>query len=367
MESDLVSPREMHSLVVRVWRMLGWLLLPPMSKRTDSHSIDCSISTDQTLPVILCTRHTTLLSPPTNTCQAFLRFRLRLLSATPFYFVACPFLFLVHVFLRTAMDAKREPITEQEQESLLPSEPEPEERLRGHKRECAIAIMLCFGAGIGDLLRWCLLLVFRDRMWAFYYENRRLRGIIIGSITWDIVCFGICAGIYNLHKQWIRIPDYRRDSRFNILYLAIVTRLFMFIPMIFGCVGSSRPFQEFVFIVQILYYFLIVLAWIQPTMAYIGALMYSELMPVPSQTVREMEQVNIHPIPPKTEIQMPRTPRPQPIPIPIPSTLITPLQQQTQQEKQPLLPPVSLYDSEVDVSAVQPAYLTPPSTESQFL
>lgn len=261
------------------------------------------------------------------------------------------------------MDTKREPITEQEQESLLQREPEEAERqLRGHKFECAAAIMLCFGAGIGDILRWILLLVFRDRMWAFYYENRRLHGIIIGSITWDFVCFFVCAVIYNLHKQWIQLPDYRRSYRFIILFVAISTRLFMFIPMVFGCVGSSRSFQEFVFIVQLLYYFFIILAWIQPTMAYGSALAYSEVMPVPS--VVQVMDVKIEP-----QI-LPRTPRPQTVPI---THLSRPLQlqQQQEQEQQPLIsqiPPVSLYDSEVDVSTiVDPKFMTPPSSESQFL
>ncbi len=285
------------------------------------------------------------------------------------------------------MDSKEEPT--QETDSLIQDEEPQLIQLRGHKHECAIAFVLCFGLALGDLIRWILLLVFRDKMWAFYYENRRLQGIIVGSISWDFVCFFGCAIIYHLHKQWIQLAEYRRSYRFVILFVAISSRLFMMIPMVFGCVRSSRSLQGFVFIVQIVYYFVIVLAWIQPTFAYGTALLYSQLIPLQGRDRdREMEEVEQpmqppQPTQPPQPIQpiqsqqkqepMPRTPRPQFQPNqPIPAPTLLQLQHQHQekhQEKQPLIPPVSLYDSEVDITSVTPAYLTPPSseTESQFL
>lgn len=232
-----------------------------------------------------------------------------------------------------------------ETKGLLEDDAEPQlQQLRGHKRECALAILLCFGAALGDLLRWILLLVFRDRVHAFYYSNNHLHGIVTGSIVWDFVCFMICTALYYLHKQWIQLPDYGRWSRFFVLYAAIVTRLFMMTAMVFGDASSSRSLQGFVFVWQIVYYFFVILAWIRPLLAYVTGLLYEELVPVITNNQQEMVEEKTRPVS-----------------IPVPTTIAT------SAIVIPPVVPVSLYDSEVDIRSVQPPYLTPPTNESQYL
>ncbi len=272
---------------------------------------------------------------------------------------------------------------------------EPElKALRGHKRECAIAFILCFGAFIGDFIRWILLLVFHNRMNAYYYNNMKLHGIIVGSICWDCICFIICAIIYNVHKQWIQLPSYGKWSRFLALYFAIITRVFMFIPMIWGNATSGAVLQGFVFLLQIVYYFGIWLAWISAMSAYAAGLIYSELpqsMPAGAtdqEATQEQVQGEVHPVTNSQQNQI--------VTMPIPTMIATPQQlqypQHTSHSQQQLryypmgtpipqsrapmtgspplvsdIPPVSLYDSEVTIESVAnplttSAFLTPPSS-----
>jgi len=260
---------------------------------------------------------------------------------------------------------------------------EPElQALRGHKRECAIAFILCFGACIGDFIRWILLLVFHNRMRAYYYNNVKLHGIVIGSICWDCICFMICAVIYNIHKRWIQLPSHGKWSRFLALYFAIITRVFMFIPMIWGNQTSGVILQGFVFLLQIIYYFGVWLAWLSAMSAYAVGLIYSELPQATGLATNVQNEVGCDPTDNEIEVKSVHLANPI-VPMAIPTVIATPQQlryfpmgtpipqpQPPMAEPPPLaslgVPGVSLYDSEVDIASVtdpltRSAFLTPPS------
>ncbi len=163
-----------------------------------------------------------------------------------------------------------------EADTLLENEPQIE-LLVGHKRECAIAFLLSTFTFLCDIIRWILLLVYHDHLHAYYYYNVNLTNVVVMSVSWDFVVFIICAMVYNLHKQWIQLPSYITWRRFFALYIAIASRLFMMVPMILGHPGAARGLLAFVFFVQILYYFSIIITWMPVMKAYAEALMRSEL------------------------------------------------------------------------------------------
>lgn len=153
------------------------------------------------------------------------------------------------------------------------------QQMASNKRQCAKAIVLCALGVALDFTRLILLLVFHHGMTPFYYGFLEMRLPVVIAITNDFLIFFVCTMLYNLHKRWIQLPDFgfEKWSRFHSLYVATASRLFMWIPMIWGNVGAPTKWLRFVFLLQIVYYCILLLPWWKVTRAYIQGLMYAAL------------------------------------------------------------------------------------------
>lgn len=152
-------------------------------------------------------------------------------------------------------------------------------KMASNKRQCAKAIVLCVLGVALDLTRVILLFVFHHGMTPFYYGFLQMRLPVIIAITNDFIVFFVCTMLYNLHKGWIQLPDFGFNewSRFHSLYFATASRLFMWIPLIWGNVGAPIGWLRFVFLLQIVYYLILLVPWWKVTRAYVQGLMYATL------------------------------------------------------------------------------------------
>jgi hypothetical protein len=158
--------------------------------------------------------------------------------------------------------------------------------LRGHKYQCALAIVLVTVGLLGDAIRWLLLLIFNDRGQAYYFANPHVRRFVIFSVTWDCICYALCFGIFMVHKKWIPLEEYGRWSRVRLLTLSLVSRILSMAGMIWGDVSFSYGFSVFIFATQIIYYFNLIYPWIPVFRGFIRALKH----PLPSVTIQGVSQ-----------------------------------------------------------------------------
>ena len=135
--------------------------------------------------------------------------------------------------------------------------------------------MLCVLAIAMDFVRWILLLVFRDGMHAYYYdESQRVdtRPVVNRRRRFDFLRLGHVVqpsqGMDPVTRLWsiFTLSHLARRPRFSFLF---------FLPMIWGNANANMHWQRFVFIWQILFYFFVGLAWLPVLGAYFQGFVYS--------------------------------------------------------------------------------------------
>ena len=167
------------------------------------------------------------------------------------------------------------------------------QRLGEHKKECVLAIAICIVAFLCDLTRWILILVFGDGMTPFYLTVPQMIKPCVLSLVDDGASFAAFTLLYYVHRQWIQLAEYQRWSRFYILYVACTTRVFMWIPMIWGNGEASIHLLRFIFLFQTVYYFAVTFSWIPVLQAYQLGLVYQRLPP--SEAAAETMVVDVKP------------------------------------------------------------------------
>lgn len=159
-----------------------------------------------------------------------------------------------------------------------------EEQQPTFKRNCAIAVLLCSTGLIGDFVRWIVLLAFHNGMAPYYIQTSRLRKAIWMSIGWDAVC--VTASMTATHQNRVLklFPVLDKWSRMQFV-VATTSRLFMWIPMIQGNPVASKHLLQFVFLVQVAYYFGLIVSWKPLVQTYLRGLRYQMLESAPPPTL----------------------------------------------------------------------------------
>jgi hypothetical protein len=222
-----------------------------------------------------------------------------------------------------------------ESNALLPSDIQI---LSNHHKECGIAFFLCMVGMSLDFMRWVILLVLRRGMTPYYYDNPKIRVPVVISMVEDFLIFFLTAALYNLHKDWIQLRHYGRWNRFIALGISTLSRVFMFIPMMWGNPHAPLGWRRFCFLSQIVGYGSLIFSWILPASAYFMGWIWNSVQMIreePSNvTVVDLNSSSLHQSIETTSVS-PKCPVPATVSNAMVSSLSTPLSQSILNNVQP--------------------------------